>query len=249
MTQTADKVHLKGIVRSDLGSGRVGRLRKAGWIPGVVYGQREESVSIQINQREFIRLLGKITGESVLVNLELADAEGKPGKENPVLIKLLQHHPVTQEVIHDDFHHVDLTKKVTVDVPISIKGEAIGVKQQGGILDHLKWEVEVECLPTEIPAELEVNVEELYMNDSFHAGQIVLPQGVVLITDPEQAIAACVPPRVEEEVEAEEESDQPEVLKQKSPEEVAVEQAEAKQKKAEGKKEEADHKAEKKEEK
>jgi len=231
------KVVLEASTRSTSGKGPAKVMRREGLIPAVVYGDKKASLPIQISAGDLTRALHTKAGENVLLTLRLdAATKKKDAKEAAVLIKDLQHHPVSRQVIHADFYRVSLTKKITVNVPLNFKGEAIGVKQEGGVMEHLRWELEVECLPTEIPAEIIVPIDDLALGKSLHVKDVALPAGVQLLTDPEQPVVACVAPRVEEEpapVEEAAEGEEPEVLKQKSPEEIAAEDAEAKAKEGE----------------
>jgi len=234
MSKKREQLILEGSVRETSGTREMGRLRRSGWIPGIIYGEGEKSVPVQVSGRTLGRLLHQHSGESLLVTLRL-EKGGKAGKDTPVLLREIQHDPVTHDVIHVDFHHISLTKRVVVTVPLEVKGEAVGVKQEGGMLEHIRWELEVECLPTEIPEGIVLHVEGLKLNQSLHAREVPLPEGVTLKTDPEQVVVACVPPKAEEASTPEEaaaaETAEPEVLKQKSKEELAVEDAAKKEKK------------------
>lgn len=241
MAQKREKVILQADVRSGTGKGPAAAARREGQIPAVVYKEGEKAVSIQVGERELTRALHTKAGENVLISLQLA------GKENVVLIKELQHHPVSHSIVHVDFHQVSLTKKITVSVPLAFKGESIGVKQAGGVLEHVRWEVEVECLPTEIPAEIPVEISNLALGQTLHVRDVVLPEGVRCVTDPDQPVVGCVEPKAEEvPVPAEEGAApaEPEVLKQKKPEEEAgAEAPEGKEGKEKGKEKEKAEKA------
>lgn len=235
MEKKADKVILEADLRTALGTETCGRLRRTGIIPAVVYGQGQSAFPIQVSERDLKTALHTKAGENVLITLHFkADAK----KESAVLIKELQHHPVSRQITHVDFHHVSLTKKITVTVPLVFKGEAIGVRQEGGILEHIRWDLEVECLPTEIPAEIAVDVSGLALGKTLDAKDIGLPAGVNLKIDPEQPVVGCVTPKTEEipvaPLEGQVQAVEPEVLKQKKPEEIAAEE-EAKAKEKEGK--------------
>ncbi|MBI3318091.1 MAG: 50S ribosomal protein L25 [Candidatus Omnitrophica bacterium] len=228
MPKQPEKVVLEGSLRDSIGKGKVGQLRSSGLIPGVLYGESGPATAIQVPARDLGRALKTKAGENVLITLRLKkDSKALP--ENAVLIKELQHHPVTHQILHVDFHQISLTKRLTVTVPLAFKGEALGVRQAGGILEHLRWDLEVECLPTEIPAEIPVEVSPLDVGKSLHAKEIPLPSGVRLVTDGELPVVACVIPKKEEEVlpaaEAEAAAQEPEVIKQKKPEEEAPEAA------------------------
>ena len=223
-----EQVVLEAALRQGKGKGPAGALRVEGLVPGVVYGEGQKPLLVQLPVQELRRILHTKAGGNALITLRLDDTKG----ERAVLIKELQHDPVSHQIIHVDFHHVSLSKAIKVEVPLSLKGadQALGVKQDGGIIEHLRWELEVECLPTEIPAELELEVSGLALNQSLHAKDVPLPAGVKLVTDPEQPVVSCVLPRVEVVAApaegAEAAPTEPEVLKQKKPEEIAAAEAE-----------------------
>ena len=131
-------------------------------------------------------------------------------------------------MVHVDFHQISLTKKIRVTVPLSFQGEAPGVKQQGGVLEHLRWDLEVECLPTEIPAQIPVDLSGLELGKTLHVSDLILPADVRTVSDPEHPVISCAEPRSEEAPAAAEagvEPAEPEVIKQKKPEEGAAEAA------------------------
>lgn len=239
MAKKSEGVILEAALRTSQGKGPAGFLRRQGRIPGVVYGQEVPSFSVQVEARELARILRTKGGENALITLRLKSDDKKP-TETPVLIREMQHHPVSHQIIHVDFHQVSLTKRIRVTVPLAFKGEAVGVKTGGGILEHLRWDLEVVCLPTQIPAEIPVDVSHLEVGQTLHAKGIPMPPGVQMVTDPELPVVACVMPK--EQVieatppgEAAAEGAEPEVLKQKKPEEIAAEE-EAKAKEKEGQK-------------
>ena len=221
---------MEAAVRAALGKGKTGRLREEGLVPAVVYKEGEAAVAIQVPVRELSRILHTKAGENALITLQFSEDSKKDLKghatlasgENAVLIKELQHHPVTHQIQHVDFHQISLTKKITVSVPLSFKGEASGVRLSGGVLEHLRWELEVECLPTEIPAEIPVEISGLELGKTLHVKEVPLPEGVRAVTDADQPVVACVEPQKEELPTAAEEAGaatEPEVIKQKKPEE------------------------------
>lgn len=244
MAQKREKVVLQAAIRSGIGKGPAAAVRREGQIPAVVYKEGANAVSIQVGERDLTRALHTKAGENVLITLQFAgDSKG----EGVVLIKELQRHPVSHSIVHVDFHQVSLTKKITVSVPLAFKGESIGVKQAGGVMEHVRWDIEVECLPTEIPAEIPVEISNLALGQTLHVRDIVLPEGVRCVTDPDQPVVGCVEPKAEEvPVPAEEGAApaEPEVLKQKKPEEEAgAEAAEGKEGKEKGKEKEKAEKA------
>ena len=248
MKQKAERVMLEAAVRTADGKGKAAAVRREGLVPAVVYKEGEAAVSIQVPGKEVSRILRSKAGENALITLQF-NADSKPllkgqptlvNGENVVLIKELQRHPVSHQVVHVDFHQISLTQKITVTVPLAFKGEAVGVRQSGGVLEHLRWEVEVECFPTEIPAEIELEISALDLGKTLHVKDVPMPPGVRAVTDAEQPVVACVEPKKEEApaaAEGEAAATEPEVIKQKKPEEGEEGKPEAKpEAKAEAKK-------------
>ena len=241
MDKAVGGVILEASVRTSQGKTAAGVLRREGLIPGVIYGEEAAAISIQVAARDLNRVLHTKAGGNVLITLHLKE-DSKKLPESTVLIKELQHHPVLHQIIHVDFHRISLTKRITVTVPLAFKGEAVGVKTAGGILEHLRWDLEVECLPTQIPAQIPMDVSSLELGKTLFAKDVPLLEGVRLVTDSGLPVVACVMPK-EEKIpvagapEAATEVSEPEVIKQKKPEEIAAEEeAQAKEKEKEGKK-------------
>jgi len=142
----------------------------------------------------------------------------KLAKGRPCLVKEIQYHPVREEIIHVDFNEISLTETIKVNVPVQVKGEAVGVKQEGGSLEHLLWEVEVECLPTNIPKEIQVDITALKLGEAIYVKDIIFPEGVKPLNDAGAIVLHVIAP-MKEEVPAEAiEGDavtEPEVIKEK----------------------------------
>jgi large subunit ribosomal protein L25 len=188
----ADNV-LTAELRESSGKGANRRLRAAGRIPGVVYGKKRETQSIQLDPKVLETLLhGSGAGLNTLIDLSVA------GRSDVVLVKELQRHPVYGSYWHVDFYKVDLTQKITVSVPLHFVGKARGV-EVGGILDHPLREVEVECLPRAIPESIEVDVSALDIGDAIHVSDLRLPGDVEVKTDPSLPVASVVVPAAEVE--------------------------------------------------
>jgi large subunit ribosomal protein L25 len=211
-----EEINLVVQARKDTGRAKTKLLHQQGFIPGVVYGEGKKSQPIQIDRKAFLRLLKGQRGENIIINLSVANEE-KKSKEIPVIIKEMQFDPVSDELWHIDFNQISLTKEIKVKVPIVAKGEPVGVKQDGGSLDHLLWDLEVECLPTKIPANIEVDVSNLKINDSIHVKDLTLPAGVKVLHDPDLIVLSVAPPVKEEvaEVAVEGAPTEPEVIKEK----------------------------------
>ena len=177
-----DAVSLKADVREKSGSNQSIRLRKEGKLPAVVYGHQQTSVSIAVNAHEFIR--GLHHGHR-LFSVELG------GKKETLLLKTIQYDYLGKDVIHADLIRVDLSERVTVDVPLNFRGVAKGTTM-GGMLEEALTHLEIECGVTDIPEMIAVNVRELGIGDSLHAKDIVLPAGTALKTSPDALVVLCL---------------------------------------------------------
>jgi large subunit ribosomal protein L25 len=220
--------------RVETGRIKVKDLRHSGFIPGVVYAGGKETMHVKISRREFLHLLHEHRLENMIINLKVKG--GGKEKSRPCMIKEMQMHPVRENILHIDFVEISLTKAIKVNVPIVTRGESLGVKQEGGSLEHILWEIEVECLPTKIPPHIEVDITNLKTGDSVHIKDIVFPPEVKVLNDAE-AIVLTISAPMKEEAPAEglggEEKAEPEVIKEKKPsaEEAAAEKTKDKEKK------------------
>lgn len=190
-----------------------GRLRRDGKLPGVVYGRGTDGVAMQVDQREISTRVGRLEGSHLLRLKSASDQlDGRL-----VLVKEVQYHPVTHAVAHIDFYEVDVSRKITVMVGLHFTGRAEGVVQ-GGVLQPIVRELEVECLPLDIPAQLEVDVSSLQIGHGLKAGDITLPPNVVNHT-PDLALVSVLAPTVstKEEEEAEGEAAEEAADKAESP--------------------------------
>lgn len=219
--------------RDGLGSRRSRRLRHQGVVPGIVYGQNAEPLPVSIDSRELIKLLHAKTGEHALITLRLADGGAW---EKPALMHAVQHHPVDGHILHVDFHTIVLTERLRVRVPVVLKGEAVGVKQEGGILEHFLRDVEVECLPTEIPAHVEFDVSSLKIGDTIHVRDLAPPKNAKITSEPDGVIASVQTPKVEKPEEAAAAVTEPEVIREKKEEAEAVAEEPKEAKEAKGEK-------------
>lgn len=169
------------------------RLLRGGKIPGVLYGPKMQTVNLEFDKREFSSRIGGLEG-SHLVRLK---SSATSLADKVALVKDMQYHPISGEVIHADLYEVDLTAKITVHVPLHFVGKAAGVVR-GGILQPIVREIEVECLPLDIPEYFNVDVSALDIGDSAHIEDLVMPEGVTAIYESNLALVAVVPPTVEE---------------------------------------------------
>ena len=197
------------------GTGAVRRLREAGLVPAVVYGRNTEPVSVAVNRRELVKAMHSKLGEHALITLRLEDAKAW---EKPALVKAVQHDPVDGHIVHVDFHAIVLTERLKVKVPVSLKGDAAGVKQEGGILEHFLRDVEIECLPTEIPERIEFDVSALQIGDSVHVRDLAAPHNTKITSDPAGVIASVQKPKEEKPEEDAAAVTEPEVIREKKDE-------------------------------
>ena len=180
--------------RASTGKGVARKLRAAGRIPAVLYGQGKESVPLTIDPRALEKVL-RSGGANALLDLTV---EGRPELGSPVaLVKELQRHPIRGTIVHADLYQVDLTRTVEVEVPVHLVGKAKGL-DFGGILEHSLREVALECLPRSIPAAIEVDITNMELGDVIHVRDLVLPAGVSLLTDPDLGVVHVALPAAEE---------------------------------------------------
>lgn len=181
--------------RSAQGKGPARRLRAEGKVPAILYGPKRQPAQVTISQEEFERKLAALEG-SHLIRLLHSDGGDADLHERMVLIREMQRHPVSGRVLHADFYEVDLTERLTVSVPLRLVGKAEGVVA-GGILQPILREVEVDCLPTEIPDFIEVDVTALGIHDAVHVADLVLPAGVTPSGDTTRTVVTVLPPTVD----------------------------------------------------
>jgi large subunit ribosomal protein L25 len=181
-------VPLTGRVRPGTGKGPARQARRDGLIPGVIYGHGETPVAVSVPRREFEVAMRTAKGSNVIVGLAL---DG--GAEQTAIIREVQRDPVSHDILHLDFHHISLTEKVTIEVNVHLTGVPDGVKNGGGVLEHIARTIEIEVLPTQIPGAIEADVSHLEIGDSIHVRDLVVPNALVL-SDPDTTIATVVPP-------------------------------------------------------
>lgn len=211
------EITLEAKRRTLTGKEKAKKLRKKGLIPAVVYGPGDEPLPLEINAQSLNSILRAGKGENVIITLNIDDDRAQQKK---VLIREIQQDPVEGNILHVDFQHVLLTKKITVKIPVELTGIPVGVSKDGGILQHALRELEIECLPTDIPEKVEFDVSALKIGDSIHVKDAKL-EGVTILSDLEGSIASVVPPTIfkEEVVPAAAEVTEPEVITEKKAEE------------------------------
>ncbi len=230
-----EELFLDAQVREEIGKGKIKGLRDKGFVPAIIYSEGKEALALKLSHRQLVQLVHQHRIEGVVININIKD--DKKQKSCPCIIREIQHDPVHGEIRHVDFNQISLTKKIKVNVPVVAKGEPAGVKMEGGSLEHMLWELEIECLPTSIPKDIEIDVSNLKLGDSVHVKDIIVPSGAKVLNDPESIILSVAAPmkeEVPEEVVEGEGTQEPEVIKEKKevPEEgaVAEEKKEAKEK-------------------
>ena len=197
----SDQISLSVDVRTESGKKFAKRLRYRGQLPAVVYGENAASVACSVDYRTLSDLL-KAHGRNAIISLSAGDGS------QSTIIKDIQYHPVRGEILHVDFHRIDLTRKIVVDVPVQATGSAVGVRIGEGILEQMLHEIEVECLPTDIPDHIAVDVSALEIGDSLHVSDIVLDgDDLSIVTDSDRTMFAVAAPAlvIEEEEEEDEE--------------------------------------------
>ena len=211
----ADNVVLKADRRTQVGKQAVKHLRLKGRLPAVVYGEKQDPIVCSVDRKELEVILHD-QGRNALVSLDLPDGQS----QDTTIIKEIQHHPLKGEMQHVDFHRISLTEKIIVEVAVEAEGNPVGVRTEGGILEHMLYEVEVECLPTDIPDKVVFDVTEMSIGDTIHVSDLVVEGNVEIVTESDRSVFVLVPPTVaqvaedEEEEEAleEEEMQEPEVI-------------------------------------
>ena len=203
--------------RESSGKEKAKKTRFEGLVPAVVYGGDGDPISVSLDRHTFeLMIRNSRGGEHAIVKLEVED---KPELNTAALIKAIQHHPLRGQIVHADFMRINLDEKITTLVQVRLKGQAVGVVE-GGVIDHQMREVEVECLALEVPEEIIVDVTNLHVGEGVHVGQLVVPENVVIITDPDRPVVAIHAPRAMREeaaegVVAEPGAGEPEVITEK----------------------------------
>lgn len=193
----AEKLKLSANVRKETGKGVAGRLRKKGMLPAVVYGHKTPSIPLVVDSKQLKQLIVGGKSEHKLFDLSI-DENGKSA-EKTVMIKELQIDPVKKDYLHVDFFEVAMDEEVTIPVNIKLIGESAGVKI-GGVLQQVRRELEIRCLPSQIPDSLEIDVSSLDIGDSIHLKDMQLPPGIKVLEDVDLTIATVLAPTVEKEV-------------------------------------------------
>jgi large subunit ribosomal protein L25 len=179
--------------RDKIGKGSARTMRREGKVPGVLYGAKREATTVAVDGKEFETKVGSIEGTHLIrLNSAAGDLSGRL-----VLVKEVQRHPVSRALLHTDLYEVDVTAKLKLRVPLHFVGRAEGV-ELGGILQPVRREIEVLCLPTEIPDFIEIDVTQLGIHDAVHISDVKPPPGVEIPFETDDALVTVLPPVVEE---------------------------------------------------
>ena len=207
----AKQVKLAAQARSETGRTAVNKIKSQGFVPAVIYAHNETPVSLQIGARDIDTLLSHAVGEHLLVELEIAG-----GANRLAIIQEVQHHPVTQAVLHVDFHGVSADEEIESSIPVEAVGESVGVKSFGGILEQLARQINIKCLPKDLPEVINVDISALKVGDSLHVKDLPLPAGVTAV-DTDVTVFLVAEPNVAAEAPAAAAAAAPEVIKEKKP--------------------------------
>ena len=182
--------------RETQGKGASRRLRHEGKVPAILYGGHADARTLTLSHQKLLIMLDNERFYSTILNLKLGD------KKQAAILKDVQRHPFKNAIVHVDFQRVEESEKIRINIPLHFSGAAVspGVKSQGGIVSHMRTEVEISCLPKDLPEFIEVDISGLSLNESVHLSQLKVPQGVVLVelAKEDAAVVAIHSPRAEE---------------------------------------------------
>ena len=185
---------LEAIARETFGKNEARRTRREGKVPGVLYGgDGAKATPISVEPKALLKILHSESGANTLISLKLSGAA-----DTKVLVKEYQLDPVTHQVLHADFYRVAMDKLIQVTIPVVVKGEPKGVKQQGGILEFIRREIEVECLPADIPENVEVDVSELMLHQGIRVRDLTIDPKWTPKSDPDMMLVHVIMPKAEE---------------------------------------------------
>src|SRR5215831_15933544 len=196
---------LEATKRESIGKNEARRTRAAGRVPAVLYGEdgakgsksakgsRGSAIAISVEPKALLKILHSESGANTLISLKLSGAG-----DTRVLVKEYQLDPITHQLLHADFHRIAMDRLLQITVPITVKGEAPGVKQQGGILEYVHRSIEVECLPADIPESIEINVGELMLHQGVRVRDIPVNEKWKPVSDADMMIVHVIMPKAEE---------------------------------------------------
>ena len=185
---------LEASARDTFGKNEARRTRRDGKVPGVLYGgDKKEATPISVDPRELLKILHSESGANTLISLKLAG-----GGDTRVLVKDFQLDPITHHVLHADFYRVAMDRLIQVTIPVIVHGEPKGVKQQGGILEFIRREIEIEVLPADIPEHVDVDVSELMLHQGVRVRDVATDPKWKPLTEPETMLVHVILPKAEE---------------------------------------------------
>jgi large subunit ribosomal protein L25 len=224
------QVDVTAEIRSETGKNVARRLRATGRIPGILYGHKEDALSLSLNPKELSAILRSGTGHNTIFSLNIRDRG-----TTSVMIKDWQYDPVKENLLHADLLRIAMDETLQIQVPITAVGEAKGVKVQGGIFEFVLREVEVECLPANIPEHITIDISELEIGSNLRVSDLPVDPKFKILSDRDLVVAHVISPKEEKvpEPAAEAVVAEPEVIKKGK---VATEEAEGEEGKAEEKK-------------
>src|SRR6202045_624631 len=188
-----EKIVVEGAARTKRGKNEARRLRLTGKVPAVLYGGKGDAIALAVNAKQVGRILRSESGHNTLFQVDMG------GKHDPAILKDWLADPITGKLLHVDLLRVAMDVRMRVRVPVHTFGEASGVKVQGGVFEMVTRDVEIECLPAEIPTEFKADVSGLMLGQQLRASDLAIPPNMKLLTDPERVLAHVVGLRVEEE--------------------------------------------------
>lgn len=186
-----EQIELNVEARTIKGSGAVSRMRRNGTIPAIIYGEGTKPLSVQLAEKDFDHIVRRYEASSAIYHVQVLEA-GKKQQDLLALLKDTQYDPVSDRVMHLDFMHISMDKEIAIKVPVVLKGTAIGLKKEGSTLEHMIRELEIICLPKNIPAHINVDVTHVDTHTSIHVSDIDLGAGVRTKMDPDATIVALV---------------------------------------------------------
>ena len=189
-------VPLQAYQRSQVRRGEVKKLRASGRVPATIYGRLAQPQNLELNTKEIAYLINHSASENLLVDLSV---ENDARSKRLALVQEIQHHPVDGHVVHVDFHEVAENEKVTIQVPVETTGEPAGVKNGGGVLEHVLFKLKVRSLPKDLPEVITLDVSALEIGKAIHLGDIKPADGVEILGDKHLTVVAVAQPRTEAE--------------------------------------------------
>jgi large subunit ribosomal protein L25 len=187
-------VSLNAFPRTQERRGGVKKLRAAGRIPAVIYGRQQKPQNVEVTAKDMENLIHHSISENLLVDLSVKD---DPRPKRLALVQEVQHHALSGEMMHIDFHEVAENEKVTILVPVETVGEASGVKNGGGVLEHVLFKIKARALPKDLPEFITVDVSHLEIGQAIHIGDIKAPEGVEILGDKHISVIAVAAPIAE----------------------------------------------------